>query len=327
MQAIALPEPNAPPDWDAVAETIVCPVCGYNLRGLVEPRCPECGYRFQWSALLDPAERLHPYLFEHHAERNVRSFLRTLIGGLRPTRFWSGLQPAQPSRPRRLLVYWVIVASLPFVALLGHAGTSFWQAARGNQRQRAAAVPFIQAQLKGSTPYQKQLAIDVANAGGMQRWIDEAIPPTGSRRFFDQWSEYYELPMTLGVPLLFAAWPWLTFATLMIFAASMRRAKVRASHVVRCVVYCGDFSAWLVPLVLVGYVLAETYSTRLSRELPSARSFVVLAAVALPLYTAYRLTKAYRLYLRFDHPRATAGSSQLIVWLVVVIVLLNVTRL
>jgi hypothetical protein len=315
--------PPDAPDWDQVREEVHCPLCGYNLRGLVDPRCPECGYAFRWSALLDPAERLHPYLFEHHPERNVRSFLRTMTGGLRPGRFWSGLQPAQPSRPRRLLVYWLIVAALPFVALLAHAGTSFWQTARANQRQRAAAVPFVQAQLKGSNPYQKQLARDVAVAGGTQQWIDQAIPPTGSRRFFDRWSEYYELPMTLGVPLLFAAWPWLTFATLLIFAASMRRAKVRVSHVVRCVVYCGDFSAWLVPLVLVAYVLAEKYSSRLSRELPSARSFVILAAVALPLYNAYRLTKAYRLYLRFDHPRSTAASAQFIVWLVFVIVLLN----
>jgi hypothetical protein len=246
-----------------------------------------------------------------------------MIGGLRPRRFWSGLQPAQPSRPHRLLVYWLIAAALPFVALFCHAGTAYTLAARDNQRQRATSVPFVQAQLKLNGPSQQQLARYVADAGGIQQWIDQVIPPTGSRRFFDRWYAHYKLPMNLGVPLLFAAWPWLTFATLMIFAASMRRAKVRVSHVVRCVVYCGDFGAWLVPLALVAYVLAETYSSRLSRQLPSARSFVVLAAIALPLYTAYRITRAYRLYLRFDHPRATAASAQFIVWLVLLIVLLN----
>ena len=52
-------------------------------------------------------------------------------------------------------------------------------------------------------------------------------------------------------------------------------------------------------------------------EVRPTRSTLPLATVALPLYTAYRLSVAYRLYLRFDHPRATAASAQLIVWLAV----------
>src|SRR5437867_9803555 len=88
-------------------EDVRCPLCDYNLRGLSEPRCPECGYQFVWDEVLDPARRKHPYLFEHHPEANVASFFRTLLGGLRPRRFWSSLLPVQPSRPRRLLMYWV----------------------------------------------------------------------------------------------------------------------------------------------------------------------------------------------------------------------------
>ena len=56
----------AGPDWDHQTEDIFCPLCEYNLRGLIEPRCLECGYRFEWPDLLDPRRRLHPYLFEHH---------------------------------------------------------------------------------------------------------------------------------------------------------------------------------------------------------------------------------------------------------------------
>ena len=25
---------------------LACPMCGYDLRGLIEPRCPECGYAY-----------------------------------------------------------------------------------------------------------------------------------------------------------------------------------------------------------------------------------------------------------------------------------------
>src|SRR5262245_35806158 len=104
MQANAFaPAPiPAPGAQDA---SVLCPLCEYDLRGLTEPRCPECGSRFTWDELRDPAKKLHPHLFEHHPERNLGSFVRTLVGGWTPWRFWRTLQPVQPSRPKRLLAY------------------------------------------------------------------------------------------------------------------------------------------------------------------------------------------------------------------------------
>src|SRR4051812_46042283 len=99
------------PDWDAVGQDLACPLCDYNLRGLQEPRCPECGHRFDWQDLTDPRRRKHPWLFEHHRDRNLWSFWKTVRGGLRPLRFWTLLSPAQPSRPRRLILYWSIAVS------------------------------------------------------------------------------------------------------------------------------------------------------------------------------------------------------------------------
>ena len=84
------------PDWSAIHEDVLCPLCDYNLRTLVEPRCPECGYTFEWRDLLDPARRVHPYLFEHHPRRNAWSFVRTAVNGLSPLSFWSSLRPASP---------------------------------------------------------------------------------------------------------------------------------------------------------------------------------------------------------------------------------------
>src|SRR5437773_2246840 len=85
---------DAPPDWSAGGEEVQlkCPLCGYNLRGLVDPRCPECGYQFQWRALLDDARHRHPFLFEHHPGHNIRSFFPTLRATLRPRRFWRELR-------------------------------------------------------------------------------------------------------------------------------------------------------------------------------------------------------------------------------------------
>src|SRR5687768_18521450 len=51
-------EPAAAPAWAGAAtrpdEVPHCPLCDYDLRGLAEPRCPECGYRFTWEELRDP---------------------------------------------------------------------------------------------------------------------------------------------------------------------------------------------------------------------------------------------------------------------------------
>jgi hypothetical protein len=117
-------DPAAPPAPEPMAtpEVAQCPLCEYDLRGLVEPRCPECGYRFDWADLLDPTRRRHRYLFEHHPNRNLWSFWKTAAAGLRPARFWRSLSPVQPSSPRRLALYGILVglAALLVGAVLSH---------------------------------------------------------------------------------------------------------------------------------------------------------------------------------------------------------------
>ncbi len=49
-------------------EELACPLCDYSLRGLIDPRCPECGYgAFDWDVLGASAGGTHPYLYEHGA--------------------------------------------------------------------------------------------------------------------------------------------------------------------------------------------------------------------------------------------------------------------
>src|SRR5437763_172018 len=103
---------SQPPDWATLPRELHCPLCEYNLRGLTEARCPECGHRFNWRELEQERDRQHPYLFEHHRRRNVWSFFRTLSASLRPRRFWVELQPLHRPNPRRLVIYWLGAATL-----------------------------------------------------------------------------------------------------------------------------------------------------------------------------------------------------------------------
>jgi hypothetical protein len=189
----------------ALDDKLLCPLCDYDLRGQIEPRCPECGYRFDWEELRDPTRRLHPYLFEHHPEGNTRALLRTFLVSQRPTRFWRELFPTQRPDRRRLMIYWIVTA----VAL--------------------AVLPFLLC-LTVAT-YQIDSHYRQLRSPGGAHWNQ---PPTQAQ--IDFWMPIlpnprvvlhalrtrFMRPITL-IACWMIAWPWLTLASLMVFQASMRR--------------------------------------------------------------------------------------------------------
>ncbi len=78
------------PDWDLLTTPILCSRCAYNLRGLSEPRCPECGLPFAWRDVLSAGLLRSKFLFEHNWRRRpLGSYLETLLRSLWPARFWS----------------------------------------------------------------------------------------------------------------------------------------------------------------------------------------------------------------------------------------------
>ena len=312
----------------ADAEPVVCPLCDYDLRGLVEPRCPECGYAFDWNDLRDPARRLHKYLFEHHPERNVRSFLRTMLGGLLPRRFWGGLLPSQPSRPRRLFVYALVIvisAILPAAAVALHVVHDEWSQLAANRRMLAVtlAKPGIVAlygkAMNRPSATTQQILDQVAPAPS----ISGALRNAAARQVFTR------VLLAQGALLL---WPAFSFAALMIFQISMRRARVRPVHFVRCIVYCADALLWanlLLTILVAGFTLRQILiggTTRLPDHLEAYGIAASCAFGAALLAFVYRMIVALRKYVRFDHPIATVLASQTIVFLSILIVLVILTN-
>ena len=96
-------------DAGDAGDELLCPLCGYDLRGLPPGRCPECGHAFDPDALRRAEAARHPYLIEHHPKRPIRATLRTLLAALRPGRFWRVLTPAHAIRFKPLAAFAAVV--------------------------------------------------------------------------------------------------------------------------------------------------------------------------------------------------------------------------
>jgi hypothetical protein len=123
------------PDWEAIGFEVLCSRCGYNLRMLPQPRCPECGLEFRWRAVLDATAWKSKFLFEHHwRTRFVRSWLKTTWSGLRPFRFWRNVSIHDHVRPGPLWfllltsVLWFEITMNVFAWLAGLALAAILQA-------------------------------------------------------------------------------------------------------------------------------------------------------------------------------------------------------
>jgi len=295
-------------------QDVSCPLCEYNLRGLTEPRCPECGFRFDWPDLLDPARKTHPYLFEHHPRHSIWSFCRTLLGAQFPRRFWSKLHPAQPSRPRRLIAYWVIL-TLPVLTLFTlHLIEVSQRVIAANAANRAWLTASLSAPNSGySSEYWKRLYPT------SQAFLNANYPATLPIKSVLRQALYLS-GSTVGVGLIALLWAPLTFLALQIFRISMRRARIRPVHVLRCIIYSFDtILPWA--LLSAAAVAIEPFlfpPPPFMAGTPTQLSpWILLAWLFFAAIAGYRLAIAYARYLRFDHPGATIAASQVIVLLVI----------
>lgn len=299
------------PDWTAIDETIRCPLCAYNLRGLAKPRCPECGYRFEWDELLDPTKRLHPFLFEHHPERNVETYFKTLRNGLRPLAFWRSLHPVQPSVPRRIVLYWLLGTPL----LVAAGMTCLLMYAHVVATQNAALRPTYEANQRRWLP-QRTRELAIAEHGSMQRYFDFEMPTDmfGAVRQMARERILVVGALPFAVPLV---WPWAAFACLLVFSQSMKRASVDRAHVLRCVFYSFDVVFWigLAYFANIGVYLILSGSGQLLtvRGLGTVFRTYCWTVVPFLIFAWLRVWIAYRVYLRFPHAAAVVGASALVV--------------
>jgi len=267
------------PDWGKVGEEICCPLCDYNLRGISEARCPECGYRFEWSELLG-ARRNHPYLFEQARRRYVKSFVKTLVRNGEPGMFWKTLRPNMPTNRAGLILYWLICAglgSLPaIVTILFPIGRRWW-----------ATV------------------MSPRNGTQLPMWP----PPRTWGLDFEQLLDRHA-DVTLMICGGMALFPLLTAGSLMLFRQSMHRAKVLPEHVMRVAIYSADAIVWNGVWIMLA-MLAQMLPFRPLTPIMLYEIGVLLTII----FTTRRIAAGYADYMRFPDPVATALLSQFVVLL------------
>jgi hypothetical protein len=109
------------PDATTIASDFLCPTCGYNLRGLTQDRCPECGSEFDRAAL---SNAQLPWPHRRHLGR-FRSYWRTVWQvtfhpKLLAAEFCRPVDYAAAQRFRWFTIFWIW---LPFLCstIITHA--------------------------------------------------------------------------------------------------------------------------------------------------------------------------------------------------------------
>jgi hypothetical protein len=309
------PPEAPPPDWDSHPTDLLCPLCGYNLRHLTVARCPECGFTFHWDELLEAERTKHKYLFEHGEGHSFKTFWRTWWTTCRPRKFWGDLSPAQPVRVGRLLIYWLIATCVVAICF-GNSSIAqiFSRAQQSMSIRRTMPTAF------NAYPVNIRLQMTMLMKAYPLPWELEFW-----RQTFNPGNAVFAIPFSNRNPpgmvwaIFLVLWPWLTLITLLIFRMSMRQAKIRTLHILRTVLYSCDFALLLAAaLVLTTFM----YDPRGDEE----GWLLLCGAVVCAIITTYRLSIAFRKYLRVHLPLGTVLSTQVILVLLVFVVLVRFVR-
>jgi|GEM_PF-4962407 len=190
------------PDWDTISHEVTCPQCSYSLRGLTEPRCPECGHRFRWASVLFVRKNPRLLYDEFPADRNWLSFPKTWLRSLFPRRLRGSTQTSNQLVAARLYQYqwrvFEITAALTLIPLL---------------------VILIR-ELSGTLPFLAWFPAAVYLVGAA---VGEFFPPLGAAMIL--------------IASFCLLWPLLTFLSLLPFRLKVEGRRIDRIQLFRCAVY------------------------------------------------------------------------------------------
>ncbi len=262
-------------DWDEALplEQLRCESCGYHLRGLTETRCPECGERFTWEEALDRHQRRKKKLFEYRwRERPIRSAVRTWWWCVWPPKLWRKIDIHDPPQKGPLIAWPLLCFASFYTALVVLFALQIWIR-------------------------QYYWAWRLAPRGGR---------PPSMTYLLQCLLEQVRAPDVYVVVSSTAVWVGCCFGALMVFRQSMRRHKVRTSHVLRVWAYAT--TTMLPAMVFTIFMLFQAALVGRTRAYLPIEPAVILAFLA---HATWSIWRGYGVYLRMPHSFAVAVAAQL----------------
>lgn len=311
------PNASSAPDWAAVEREILCPLCDYNLRGLTESRCPECGHQFAWAELL-ASGGVHPFLYEHHRGDRVRSWIRTYFASRFPWSFWRQLRPTHQVQMGRLLVYAMVTAMLTVLLVVPGVAISAHDAIQADRAYRTRILRMWSHPSAATQPN-----APVKRYGSAQAAVDAMFPELtfvgAVRQVLDRRMTRFNWTQTFFIDSIIRmlCWPILTLLSVLIFRVSFRQAGIRFGHVVRTVVYSADTMILGAVALAAGEYFSSTRGSFWTQHYLVVFHYFAIPyfSVALLAIVLIRLLLASTLYLRIRGGVAMVIASQIIVWL------------
>jgi hypothetical protein len=247
------------------------------------------------------------YLFEHHPERRLWSFGKTLWGGLSPRRFGRSLDVRQQCYPNRLRPYWFLVvliyALIVGLPIVGLCVLDVQRITTGNQANQMG----LRASLKGMVQKDPQAyGVLMRRYGSIEAYLDAAAPAHLGTRVLEQtrrdvnnyFSENWHVPVFLLLPLV---WPWGILPGFRMLAHSMQRPELGPMQVRRCLVYSLDGLPWI-GLVLVALTMTSLLLYRLDVAATSNQMTMLVppTVIAYLAFSIFRLGIGLRLHLGIE---------------------------
>lgn len=125
------------PTTEDIDRKVVCPRCGYDLRGVIQSWdvsspllgvCSECGLEFEWAELLSSKIRKPLWNIEYGKRLTIPwRAIGTLIKAIRPDRFWASLKMTHPPRWRRIILLFLLMFGPLYLAISITHGVYAWR--------------------------------------------------------------------------------------------------------------------------------------------------------------------------------------------------------
>ncbi|MDB5326309.1 MAG: hypothetical protein JWM57_1878 [Phycisphaerales bacterium] len=290
-----------PTDFDQsgiVADDLHCPVCDYALRGLPEPRCPECGYAFEWDELREQARRKTLWFYEHAG--TFKSHRQTRLRSLWPFKFWREIHAYTDANPHRLTIYrssTMVLCAIVMAPLI-------------------VALPYFYSAMRG-----------LASQAGM----NFSTVGLGSQPAHSWWMEqlaryFYFIRLPSFVPEIVAV-PMVVVCAFglglywRLLGTSVTRARIKPVHLARVSAYTADVLPALLLLTVIAnqawYIFGQNSEfVRTSDVLLKLMVNVLLVPLLVLGPLLFRTALALKRYVRFPQALAVAAGYYLIIGLI-----------